>query len=245
MLIRIVYFIIFILLCIVGYQILTYKEALTSYKPPKPPVPPPPPTATAEPTPTTQPPQPPIVDQPQPLPSQPATPPPPTSDPNPLVNETSLSNSSELALLTQNSNDIININTELSTMKDRLNTIQQHQTDIMDQSKYLASTQQQPANIKPLFDGPMTDYPDYTYQKCWSYGNIDNGLNYPVVNGGIFPAVSMNQCVQLASTNNFDTAAYNGDNLCLAGGSEYKKYTQQECSSDIYGKKAWQVYSKV
>ena len=114
----------------------------------------------------------------------------------------------------------------------------------MDNSQYIASTQQ-PTNIKPLFEGPMKDYTDYTYKKCWSYGIINNGLNYPVVNGGIFQADSMSKCVQIAHDNNFDTAAYNGYNVCLAGGSEYKKYTQQDCSPDIYGKTAWQLYSKV
>jgi hypothetical protein len=176
--------------------------------------------------------------------------------PPPQLNNSSLNNSAELAWLTHNNNEIININTNLSTLKERVNNIQQQQQQqqqqqsiykkITDGITYSASTQKTPTNIVPLFEGPISEYPDYQYKECWSYGDIPNGLTYPVVNGGIFQNVtSIQDCVKMAATNGYASAAYNGSNLCLAGGGEYKNYTKMACDTNTYGKKAWQVYSKV
>jgi hypothetical protein len=225
---KIIYFISFILLCIIIYQILNYKktDGFTSTKTKK---------TTTEPmtdTPTTE----------------ESTSPTSSSVPLPPINSSKLNNSIELELLSQNHNDIINLNTQLSTIKERVNTMKHQQQAQLDNIKYLAATQSNSTTIQPLFDGPMVDdkYKSYTYKKCWSYGNIENGLNHRILDGLIYPNVkSMTDCVTKAYDQNVDSAAYDGSNLCLIGGREYSNYTQFDCSSDIYGKKAWEVYSKV
>lgn len=237
--------------------------------PPMPPLPTPQPEVIETPPP---PPQPVIIETPSPTPPTPPevvieTPPttsptpPPTittnTNPKPPMNTSSLNNSAELAWLTQNNNEIININTNLSTLKERVNNLQHQQkqqekqqqsiyTKITDGITYLASTQKNQTRIVPLFEGPISEFPDYQYKECWSYGDIPNGLTYPVLNGGIYQNVtSIQDCVQMAATNGYASAAYNGSNLCLAGGGEYKNYTKMACDTNTYGKKAWQVYSKI
>ena len=215
-------------------------------------VPPPPVEEVVIPTPiieTPPPPPPTIIETPQPTPT--------TASPQAPINNSTLNNSAELEWLKQNNNEIININTNLSTLKERVNNIQHQQQQqqqqqqsiykkITDGITYLASTKKNTSTIVPLFEGPISEYPDYQSKECWSYGNVSNGLTYPVVNSSIYPNVtSMQDCVKMAATNGYETAAYNGSNLCLAGGGEYKNYTKMACDSDTYGKKAWQIYSKI
>lgn len=293
MLLQIIIFIILLLLFIILYKQLSYSEGVKNIFKPKPKPKPTPPMVV--PIPTTQ-----IV---SPVPNPPqdmdevpvsintqspmmfidapiATLPDtsiqlPIAPPQASINQSSLNNSAEIALLMQNNNEIININTNLSTLKERVNNMQQQQKIQQEQSiykqitdgvQYLASTQPQQSlqvptpmpmqspistpmsspSIVPIFDGTMNDNPDYKYKECWSYGTVTDGLTYPIVTSGIYPNIkSMPDCVKMAVSNNSDTAAYNGSNLCLVGGGEYKNYTKMACDSDIYGKKAWQVYSKI
>jgi len=211
----------------------------------------------------------PPITQPQPV-SPPITQPqpvaPPITQPKETISKTEFSNAIELSIL--NNKEIIDINTNLSTLNERLKNLQQQQIKQQDQNSiynkitdiapyipaiYTVAMKEQQLkeqknepSIVPFFNGIITDYPDYKYKDCWSYGNIPNGLDYPIASGGIYKNIkSMQDCVKMAATNNFDTATYDGSNLCLVGGGEYKTYTQFTCDNDIYGKKAWQVYSKI
>jgi hypothetical protein len=239
MFMKIIYFIGFFLLFIIIYQILNYKEGVETYTPP---------------------------DSTDPTDSPDSTDPTDSTDPPAKLVKLSKNKNDrinkELSTIKKRLNNMFLKQKQLSS---KLNTLSSNQqpsvagqpTSVEEQKqsqitidgiKYVASTQPTPSDIKPLFDGILSgDLKDYKYKKCWSYGIIDNGLNNSILEGGhVYPNVnSMSDCVGIAHKNNYDTAAYNGNSLCTIGGREYTNYTQSECSPDIYGKKAWQVYSKV
>jgi hypothetical protein len=87
------------------------------------------------------------------------------------------------------------------------------------------------------------NYPEYKFKGCWTYGN---DTQYPILNKMVASNIpNMSDCVRKVSQIGLQSAAYDGKNLCIGGGSEYTQTTPINCDNTYTKDKSWLVYSKI